>query len=692
MRLKDLHLKLGYSSSSDSLLDDFYVPTLSASNSYDRSAGFFSSAIFALAPIAFADFVSRGGKIRLICSPRVSKQDLEAIRRSSDLDRVSLDALRSEIREAAVSNGSVDLVNMTAALIRNESLQIRVCVPEFTTTTSMFHDKVGIFGDGTDNVMFLGSANETAMAWASFGNHEDIEVMKSWHGADRERIDRHRRAFERLWEGGSRKWRTLPVDRVNLEIIDASDEMSLAEAMTRVRTQSARETARQTGESPQLLGYQQEVLDSWRRSFKGIVTFATGGGKTFVGLKAVQEHVHSGGPAIIVVPTVDLQAQWHQEIVDNFPGMSNRIMLIGGRAPWRNRKQEIQTIFSLEQDEGGWIFIATYGSAVLDDFLDLASGSRNLLVVADEVHNAGTPTFRKFLDRIDAKKRLGLSATPDRYGDPDGSERILSYFGNPLQPAFTIADGIRWGRLTPYTYDFALVSLTEDEQNQWDDLSQKIGVLDARVRQGEADLRERRNRLLQERSRIAKKAQKKVGAGIDVLKQDLKADQRWLVYCQDREQLTEMKNAITKAFPKIPVLAFHSGLTRDERRDTLRFFADHPSIICAINCLDEGIDVPASDAALVLASSTNPRQYIQRRGRILRASRSTAKGLAHLRDVLVLDSNGNLLTVSEAERAREFAGDSNSFSIKVRLDSLIREAGFNADETSQEEPEGEVTE
>jgi superfamily II DNA or RNA helicase len=692
MRLRDLHLNLGYSSSSDSLLDDFYIPTLSASISYDRSAGFFSSAIFALAPIAFADFVGRGGKIRLICSPRVSRQDVEAIRRSSDLDRVSLDALRSEIRTSLEAEGSVDLVNMTAALIRNEALQIRVCVPEFNATTSMYHDKVGIFGDGSDSVMFLGSANETAMAWSDLGNHEDIEVMKSWHGADRERIDRHTRAFDRLWVGGTRKWRTLPVDRVNLEIVDAAEEISLTEAMARVRAQLVIETESKKANAPSLLDYQREVLSNWRASFRGIVTFATGGGKTFVGLSAVQEHVSSGGVALILVPTLDLQAQWHNEIVANFPDVANRVMLIGGGAPWRNKKQQIQTIFGLEQGKDGWVFVATYGSAVLDEFLDLAEKSKNLLVVADEVHNAGTPTFRQFLDRIDARKRLGLSATPDRYGDPEGSERILSYFGDPLQPPFTIADGIRWGRLTPYTYDFALVSLTDDEQEEWNDLSQRIGVLEARARQGESDLRERRNRLLQERSRIAKKARNKVASGIQVLEQDLNADQRWLVYCQDREQLTEMKNAIAHALPRVPVLEFHSGLTREERRDTLNFFANQPSIICAINCLDEGIDVPASDAALVLASSTNPRQYIQRRGRILRASKSTVKGLAHLRDVLVLSSEGKLLTVSEAERAREFAGDSNSFSVQVRLDSLIREAGFNADETSQEEQEGEVPE
>lgn len=689
-RLRDLRLNLGYSSSSDALLDDFYVPALEASCTYDRSAGFFSSAIFALAPIAFADFVARGGKIRLICSPRVSKQDVEAIRRASDLERISMDALKREIRSAVEQRGTVDLVNMTAALIRNRSLEIRACIPESRDTSSMYHDKVGIFGDDTDFVMFLGSANETAMAWAANGNHEDIEVMKSWSGADRERIDRHRRAFERLWQGGTRMWRTLPIDEVNLEIVEASEEIALAEAMARVRD-SSREASLRPISGPALLPYQQEVLDNWRSRFRGIVAFATGGGKTYVGLTAVHEHVNCGGPALIVVPTIDLQAQWQGEILKGFPDMANRVILIGGGAPWKEQKQQIESALTLNRDHDGWIFLSTYGSASLDEFIHLAQQSKNLLVVADEVHNAGTPSFQSFLDQVHAQKRLGLSATPERYGDAEGTDRIFSYFGDLLSPSFTIADGIRWKRLTPYTYDFSLVKLTTDEQESWDEISQRIGVLEARIRQGETDLRERRNRALQERARIAKKAAGKVLAGVEVVRRDMRPGQRWLVYCQDREQLDEMKRALHEEFPRVPILAFHSGLTRDERRSTLRFFEQTPSIICAINCLDEGIDVPASDAALVLASSTNPRQYVQRRGRILRASSTGVKGMAHLRDLLVLGSDGRLLTVSEAERAREFAADSSSFSTQVRLNSLIRDAGFNADHTSHEEQEGDST-
>ncbi len=689
-RLRDLNLSLGYSSSTDNLLQEFYVPCLSASGRYLRSAGFFSSAIFALAPLAFADFVSREGKIRMICSPKLSPQDIKAFEQSSNKEDFSIDALRSEISELIQDPVSLDLVGFTSALIRSGALEVRICVPNSGMQHAIFHDKVGIFSDNLNSVMFLGSANETAMAWSPHGNHESIEVMKSWIPSDRERIARHERYFERLWAGASRNWRTLPIERANFEILNATEEISVTEAMERVRLRVHNDDVdppREGRDRVSLLPYQEQVLDNWRAKNRGIVTFATGGGKTFVGLTAVDDHAKDGGPSLILVPTTDLQRQWQKEIESHFPELASRVISVGGGSRWRSLTQQMNTIFATKQSHSGWTFISTYQSAVVDDFLDLAHLAPDLLVVADEVHNAGTPTFRKFLERVNAHKRLGLSATPDRYGDPDGTNRIYDYFGTALDPAFTIADGISCKRLTPYTYDYAIVHLTEEEQESWDVLTARIRVFEARIHSGDRDVIEARNRLLQERSRIAKKAHGKVPVGIQILHRDLKLDQRWLIYCQDTEQLNEMKQATKDAFPKIPTLPFHSQMSRDERRSTLDFFANNPSIICAINCLDEGIDVPAADAALVLASSTNPRQYIQRRGRILRASSGRIKGVATLRDLIVVSNDGRLLTLSEAERARAFASDSYSFSVHARLGALIEASGLDSISSDAHEDE-----
>jgi len=684
-----LHQKrfhLGYSSSTDDLFNDFYLPCLERSTRYDRSAGFFSSAIFSLAPLAFADFVDRRGRMRLICSPRMTEVDLKALSISEESDQEPVDAFRREVETSISDRQRLDLVNFTAALVRSGALDIRVCVPVSGSATAMYHDKVGLFSDDSDTVLFLGSANETAMAWSPWGNHEDIEVLTSWTPGESDRIARHKRNFERLWNGGYRTWRTLAPSETDLMLLDASEEIPLEECMERVRQAKEKykpsvfEGSDEISISNTLMEHQRAVLESWRsREFRGIVTFATGGGKTLVGLTAIEEHVTHGGPALVLLPTVDLQQQWLNEIKNKFPHLSSRVMLVGGGENWRRHMDSLRTIFAQPQQSDGWIILSTYQSATLDDFSTLAALAPDLLVVADEAHNAGRRTFWAFMDSVDAFKRLGLSATPERFGDLEGTTKILEYFGEPLEPSYSIRDGINSGQLTPYSYAFSTVRLTSLEQEDWDALTQRLGVVEARIRSGEGGLLELKNRLLQERSRIAKKAEGKVDAAVSSLIKNLKDGQRWLVYCQDRDQLSQVKRALQAEFPRYPILEFHSGLTREQRRSTLEYFASVPSIICAINCLDEGIDVPSADAALILASSTNPRQYIQRRGRILRASRSGFKPLATLKDFLVLSEDGILLTVSEATRAMEFAADSSNFLATAQIESLLAAAGVSGD-------------
>jgi superfamily II DNA or RNA helicase len=289
--------------------------------------------------------------------------------------------------------------------------------------------------------------------------------------------------------------------------------------------------------------------------------------------------------------------------------------------------------------------------------------------VADEVHTAGQPEFKKFLDLEFNGPRMGLSATPERFGDIDGTERIFRYFGEKLQPFFTIGDAIKAGRLVPYEYEFEEISLTQLEYQEWLDLTKKIGMASAMSE--DSSKNKALERLLQLRANVVKEAENKIGYVVKVLRNNFQNGDRWLIYCNNQHQLKLVREALKDFNEK--VYDYHIAMP-GSKNETLKFFSDNGGIMLAINCLDEGIDIPQINKAIIIASSTNPRQFIQRRGRVLRSFSDKYK--AKIWDVLVTSPNGDLLSVSEAKRASVFAQTSESAMTKVKLANLIESANI----------------
>jgi len=316
------------------------------------------------------------------------------------------------------------------------------------------------------------------------------------------------------------------------------------------------------------------------------------------------------------------------------------------------------------------------------------------LVVADEVHHVGAPVSRRLLG-VESGGRLGLSATPERYGDPDGTDALMAYFGPILPPHFGIADGIAAGRLVPYDYFVHLVQLTSDEWEEWARLSEQISALIARssavADQEDADLSSRVQHLLIARARLKKKARSKAALAVDIVRANFEHDQRWLIYCDDTEQLNDV-GARLRAGGFTPS-EYHSAMEGDPE-ETLKAFEAGPGILVAIRCLDEGIDVPGITHALILASSTNRREFLQRRGRVLRVDPSGQKLAATIHDVLVSGSGGEperTLLPGELQRAREFAIDARNSAIRHRLVRLAALSDIDiADDVEDEAAEDEV--
>jgi len=317
-----------------------------------------------------------------------------------------------------------------------------------------------------------------------------------------------------------------------------------------------------------------------------------------------------------------------------------------------------------------------------------------LMIVADEVHRLGSPGNRNILTS-NWGSRLGLSATPDRAGDASGTAAIRETFGEDLQPSFGIKEAIEKGRLCRYFYFPHLVRLTDDEEDQWNLLTKRIaGSLAADETPDQWS--EKTKLLLIKRAKILKKATNKVELAVNTLIENYTNGSRWLVYCDDSDQLSLVVTGLRKAL-NARILPYHTAMDGDSAT-TLSVFEDSGGIIVAIKCLDEGVDIPAADNALILASSQNPREFIQRRGRVLRVSPN--KSFANIHDTIVLPSNldnkdrANSMLLSEMARAIEFGqyaeNPTTIDTLKSRLAALgidVEEAAIQGVEDNDEEIE-----
>jgi superfamily II DNA or RNA helicase len=678
--LSNLNLHDGLSSSSSDLLEDFYVPCLENSILYQRAVGYFSSGLLALAPIPFANFVSRGGKIQIVCSPNLRPEDLKVLRNEQIPESMS----RSRVYEDLVTlSNADDLSNALAialsSLLNSEILDLRLLLPLYSD--QLFHDKLGIFSDEKNDVSFVGSANETAAAWVETGNHENIEVFRSWTDeADKRRVARHKTDFQVLWNGPI-GWKTIRKNEVKDLIFSVVQPENVEISLTRVgeiikskRSKRSFISREKTTEKRNLRPYQSLVLENWRKqNMRGIVVFATGGGKTLTAIDAIREWISDSEKQVLVlVPSQLLHSQWISEILEEIP--SATIIRFGAGSQVAGREALLRSATGT----GNSIVVSTYATAGSQKFIDACNFSENLLIVADEVHTAGQPEFRKFLEMEHSGPRLGLSATPERFGDEDGTQAIFSYFGDALDPKFGIVEAIESGALVPYSYEYLKVALTDEEFEKWDELSKKISIAAARSSEDHDQERYLKN-LLIERSRIAKSAKNKIGAAWNTLREQYTVGDRWLVYCSDVSQLREVKLSLSGL--NLPLLEYHQAMVAN-KASTLKYFGEQGGVMLAIKCLDEGVDIPEINKAIILASSTNPREYIQRRGRVLRSKEG--KYSASIWDTLITNPSGQILTTSEAKRALEFAKTSTSESSKIKLYADMQHAGITIDLENQE--------
>lgn len=684
--LRSLTLSSRYRSNRGDVVQGFYIPAFRVATSYSRAVGYFTSTSLALYSRGIETFAERGGVMRLIASPHLNEDDVLDIERGYDVRSVLVRATE-RVLEAEDRDAILDGLGLLGRLIAEGRLDIKLAFVKQEGRIGIYHEKLGVFRDAIgDLVAFTGSSNETLGGLAA--NFESIEVYRGWVEGDGVRALNLEQDFEELWANQTpslsvedfpdvARERLIKLGQERLSPLPPRDGALIPTDVT-----DGRPTRLAIPDRLDVRGYQREAVEAWLgHRGRGILKMATGTGKTKTSLIAATKLagvLHKREEPLILLilaPLKHLVDQWVAEVEDF--GV-RPIPVYESSQKWLPLVEE-----QLAQARLGQrpivAMVATNASFSGAKFQSILSRiSQPLLVIADEAHNLGSSTYRHVLPS-NATYRLALSATPERWFDDDGTDALIDYFG-PIVFELGLGQAIEMGALCRYNYVPRLVELNDLETQLYVDLSAHIAAcLAAGEDLKDADPNSPLGLLLRKRAGVLGHAAGK----LKVLREDLgaRADSWFqLVYCAEGTRPTpvgdppgpnQLRDVMDLVGNELH-LAAHSYISetpRTERKILLRRFGtgNDLRVLVSMRCLDEGVDIPDARIGYLLASSSNPRQFIQRRGRLLR--RAEGKVHAEIVDYLAVPPAGapvnyeieRRLLTRELERANEFGKLSENY-------------------------------
>ena len=718
--------------------EKFFNDGLKNSCSFDLQLGYFSSATISVLAEGFATFISKGGNMRLVINQIVSEEDKEAITEGmmgNVIDCMDLSDF-TELRKI-FDEYQEQFFKCLSYLIVKDRIDIRIIKPK--GKKGIAHTKSGQFRDGETVTSFTGSANFTISGL--FNNIEEIKIDRS-DSPDimtQNRIVSQKEAFDAIMNGERRDIEYLSAKELEAAVASCYHDTSIDELLDveqqldRIRLQRKANKAILEGVKgvsedihfetvephfPYPSGpreYQQQAFENWKNNGqKGLFAMATGTGKTITSLNCLLEIYKRKGyyKAIILVPTITLVNQWEQEC-HKFNFM-NVIKVYSKNPLW---KEDVESIHFNEEyrlkneRETSYVIISTYASYTREKVFNTLNGfsKKQLLLIADECHNMASGSILKRLAYIPYLRRIGLSATPDRQYDDEGNRNLRKFFGaeNHYTYEYSMEEAIRKGVLCKYLYYPHIVRLTTEELEAYVELSERIAKYFNDDTCSFAKMDEGLKMLLLARKRIVHKAANKLKAFEDIIKKRyqekgnlkysliyvpegnepnyLEVEDDSLNQDEDSEHLIDLyTKSILKLDDKITVRKFVSG--QKDREEILEEFASGKlQVLTSMKCLDEGVDVPRSELAIFCSSTGNPRQFIQRRGRVLRTH--PKKKMAVLHDLVVapeINPNSSsyrmerAMLKSELIRVKNFAllSENPSYS-EVELREVMDHYGLN---------------
>lgn len=670
MTLKNYAWKDRYTTCDD-ILDSFYNQALKRSRYYYRIAGYFSSSSIAVACNGFSYFVENGEKIFMIIGNSISASDIDAIRNGKtskeDLLRKKWSDCLVELKENPWANGRFKAL---AWLLAHDKLELKIGMNTTSdgeiipSEKSYFHEKIIIFEDYEGNRLHTeGSINETARGWKE--NRESFSVHRSWIEGQSGHIDSAKVEFDNLWDNNDKFSRVFNIpEALKKDIISFADpeppplENFICVAPKENLTNEIK-----------LRKYQQEAIEAWKNSGKcGILEMATGTGKTITGLYAVRSDFDNGNLLVIVVPQKELVIQWIHQCNRIFGDI--HILECHSESTW---KDEIRRFINLSRSRPSVIIVLkdTFRGALFQE--NIKRRAKNIILLIDEVHEMGSEKTKEIFKELgEIPFRLGLSATPNRW-DEAGNLAIQDFFMHE-RPVYTfdLNDAIKPKEgyeksLCDYNYHLLECSLNEDELDEYRKYTDEISKEMAKMKDNESfvsfcNSNEKLKILINNRANITKGCKARLDVVFEIVEENIDKLNKCIIYCNNIKEIKEV--TLKLVHMGYDAVEYHSQLPMDQRENNLNSFRFGVSrFIVAVKCLDQGIDIPMCDSAIITSSSQNPREYIQRRGRILRLYGEDK--IAEIFDIVVLPYSRN-----DLERGFEFIDPTAAQVIRKQLNRV----------------------
>ena len=695
-----------YRTNSESEPIQFYLEGLSNSNRLDLLLGYFSSAAIHVLALGFATFLHRGGTLRMVINNFLSENDKNAVLTANEgpapYNKLDLSNIK-DIKDG-LSEYNKHFFECLAWLIFNKRIQLVIIKPK--SGKGISHFKSGAFYDNNDSVGFKASCNFTAFGLLE--NLEELDAYLSWENSRSSKmISRQGKVFEDFFnqlddtvdyldaggietvirdEFGGRTEQELLIKEKELlsKKERLNDNKQLKKTIEKLIDQIekiAREPRFPYSSGPR--EYQINAYNNWvSNDYKGMFAMATGTGKTITSLNCLLNEYKKTGiyRAIISVPTTALVEQWKKECAKfNF----KNIITVSSRENWDKNLAFFNTASKLI--ETSYIVIVTYASLPKIRFQSYFTQlPKDTILIADENHNLGSQGLLKLLPKIHLEKRIGLSATPNRKYDEVGNQAIQDFFNDepPYIVSYSMEEALKIGWLCNYTYYPHIVKLTDQEMEKYKELSiqlLKMGLFEKDT--GKFRSTPEIEKKLLERKRVIHKASNKLNAFREILRTEF--DKRrnlkyTLIYVPEgiesnfdesdfsveTDEENRLINEYTKAVSNIDDSVMVKQFTANSlnREEILKNFEESKiHVLTSMKCLDEGVDIPRSELAIFCASTGNPRQFIQRRGRVLRLHKDKIHATIH--DLVVVpeiaDENTfemeRGLVKKELERVVDFA-------------------------------------
>ena len=553
MSLKNVNLNKAYSSDSDDILYDFYIPSLKESIEYDRLAGFFSSKSLAIAARGILGLIEKGGIMRLIISPKLDKRDLEIIIDSHKKPEKYIEEKMLQELEKLEDKFTKDHVYALGWMIANKKLEIRVAVAcnggtllsyEDIQQSGLFHQKVGILKDSEGNILtFSGSVNETAAGW--LGNIEEFKVFQNWKPSEEDYVEADILKFKKFWNNQSQRVKVMKIPyAVEKRFIELAPT-DITEIDLRKLYKGLKKKKEIT-----LWQYQNDAINAWfKNGMQGIFEMATGTGKTFTALGCLEKILEKYLNLVVVItcPYQHLIQQWKKEI-DKFGVEYDEIIIADStKFSWKDNLTNLLIDISLG-NKHKIIVLTTHRTFSMNDFKKIIQNNKknlNIFLIADEVHSLGAKKSSMGLLK-EYNLRLGLSATPKRWFDTVGTNIIYNYFDKVVYE-FTLKNAINTINpltgetyLTPYRYIPKFINLNEEELEKYIEKTRIIQMKINKIKSNE-DKDIYLENLLFQRANIIKNAQQKYRILEEILNEINSTIRLTIIYCSPQQIDAVMK-------------------------------------------------------------------------------------------------------------------------------------------------------